>query len=67
VKDFNTIATPINELTKKEVPFKWGEVQQKAFEELKMKLTAALSWHSQISARCLKLNVMQVELELEAC
>jgi hypothetical protein len=32
---------PINELTKKEVPFKWGEAQQKAFEEFKMKLTTA--------------------------
>ena len=39
VKDFSTIAAPINELTKKEVLFKWGEAQQKAFEELKMKLT----------------------------
>jgi hypothetical protein len=28
-------------LTKKEVPFKWEEVQEKAFEELKMKLTTA--------------------------
>jgi hypothetical protein len=41
VKDFSTVAAPINELTKKEVPFKWGEAQQKAFEELKMKLTTA--------------------------
>jgi hypothetical protein len=41
VKDFITLAAPINELTKKEVPFKWGEAQQKAFEELKMKLTTA--------------------------
>jgi hypothetical protein len=41
VKDFSTIAAPINELTKKEVPFKWGEAQQKVFEELKMKLTTA--------------------------
>ena len=39
VKNFSTIAAPINELTKKEVPFKWGEAQEKAFEELKMKLT----------------------------
>jgi len=29
VKDFSTIAAPINELTKKEVPFKWGEAQEK--------------------------------------
>jgi hypothetical protein len=39
VKDFSTVAAPINELTKKEVPFKWGEAQQKAFEDLKTKLT----------------------------
>jgi len=41
VKNFSTIAAPINELTKKEVPFKWGEAQEKAFEELNMKLTIA--------------------------
>jgi hypothetical protein len=41
VKDFSTIATPINELTKKEVPFQWGGVQEKAFVELKIKLTTA--------------------------
>jgi len=41
VKDFSTIAAPINELTKKEEPFKWGEAQEKAFEKLKMKLTTA--------------------------
>ena len=37
--NFSTIAAPINELTKKEVAFKWREAQDKAFEELKMKLT----------------------------
>jgi hypothetical protein len=42
VKNFSSIAAPINELTKKEVPFKWGDVQQKAFEALKMKFTTAL-------------------------
>jgi hypothetical protein len=42
LQDFNTIAAPINEMTKKEVPFKWGEAQQKAFEELKTKLTTSL-------------------------
>jgi hypothetical protein len=41
VKDFSTVAAPINELTKKEVPSKWGEAQQKAFEDLKTKLTTA--------------------------
>ena len=42
VKDFNIVAAPINELTKKEVPFKWIEAQQKTFEELKTKLTTTL-------------------------
>jgi hypothetical protein len=41
VKGFSTIAAPINELTKKEVPIKWEEAQQKAIQELKMKLTTA--------------------------
>jgi hypothetical protein len=41
VKDFSTIAAPINELTKKEVPFQWGAAQEKAFKELKIKLTTA--------------------------
>jgi hypothetical protein len=66
VKDFSTVAAPINELTKKEVPFKWGEAQQKAFEELKTKLQPQFL-HSQTSVRHLKLNVMPVELGSEAC
>ena len=41
VKDFSSIAAPINELTKKDVPFQWGEAQEKAFKELKTKLTTA--------------------------
>jgi hypothetical protein len=30
---------PINKLTEKNVPFKWGETQPKVYEELKIKLT----------------------------
>ena len=41
VEDFSSIEASINELTKKDVPFQWGEAQEKAFEELKMKLTSA--------------------------
>ena len=41
MKDFSSIAAPINELTKKDLPFQCGEAQEKAFEELKMKLTSA--------------------------
>ena len=41
VKDFNSIATPINQLTKKDTPFQWGEAQENAFEELKTRLTSA--------------------------
>ncbi|WVZ90280.1 hypothetical protein U9M48_036590 [Paspalum notatum var. saurae] len=39
VPNFSTIVAPINELTKKKVPFNWGQAQEKAFEEIKMKLT----------------------------
>jgi hypothetical protein len=41
VKDFNTIAAPLNELTKKGVPFSWGTQQENAFDMLKDKLTHA--------------------------
>ena len=34
VKDFSTIACPLNELTKKNVPFVWGKAQQNAFEKV---------------------------------
>ena len=39
VKDFSTISCPLNELTKKNVPFVWGKAQQHAFDELKTRLT----------------------------
>ena len=39
MKDFSTIAAPLNELTKKEVPFVWGTPQNAAFKLLKDKLT----------------------------
>jgi hypothetical protein len=30
-KDFGSIDVPLNELTKKDVPFVWGTAQQEAF------------------------------------
>ncbi|KAK1649085.1 hypothetical protein QYE76_066890 [Lolium multiflorum] len=41
VKDFGSIAAPLNELTKKDVPFVWGDAQQEAFMIQKDKLTHA--------------------------
>src|SRR5438128_2556068 len=41
VKDFSTIAAPLNELTKKGVPFHWGQAQEDSFTVLKEKLTNA--------------------------
>ncbi|XP_035816895.1 uncharacterized protein, partial [Zea mays] len=41
VRDFSTIASPLNELTKKGVEFKWGNSQEDAFQELKKRLTEA--------------------------
>ncbi|KAL0285778.1 UNVERIFIED_CONTAM: Transposon Ty3-I Gag-Pol polyprotein [Sesamum radiatum] len=35
------MAAPLNELTKKNVPFKWGNAQEKAFQAIKEKLTHA--------------------------
>jgi len=41
VKDFSTLAAPLNELVKKNVSFKWGEKQEKAFQTLKQRLVSA--------------------------
>ena len=41
MKDFSTIAAPLNGLTKKGVPFVWGAAQELAFDELKCLLTSA--------------------------
>src|SRR3954466_2848521 len=41
VRDFSTIAAPLNELTCKDVPFTWGTAQEEAFAVLKDKLTHA--------------------------
>jgi hypothetical protein len=41
MKDFSTIAAPLNVLTKKGVPFSWGTTQENAFTMLKDKLTHA--------------------------
>jgi len=41
VKDFSTIAAPLNELVKKHVGFKWGQKQEQAFAVLKDRLTHA--------------------------
>jgi hypothetical protein len=41
VKDFSTMAVPLNELTKKGVPFSWGTRQENAFNMQKDKLTHA--------------------------
>ncbi|KAL1559606.1 hypothetical protein AAHA92_09931 [Salvia divinorum] len=41
VKDFSTIAAPLNEIVKKDVGFHWEEKQESAFNLLKEKLTTA--------------------------
>ncbi|XP_027912354.1 uncharacterized protein LOC114171680 [Vigna unguiculata] len=41
VRDFSTLAAPLNELVKKNVSFKWGEKQEKAFQTLKQRLVSA--------------------------
>jgi hypothetical protein len=41
VHDFSSIAAPLHELTKKGVPFSWGDTQEVAFNTLKDKLTHA--------------------------
>jgi len=41
VPNFSTLASPLNELVKKDVSFNWGEKQEYAFQQLKENLTNA--------------------------
>jgi len=41
VKGFSSIAAPLTELIKKDVPFVWGEEQEKSFQALKLMLSSA--------------------------
>jgi hypothetical protein len=41
MRDFSTIAAPLNDLTKKGVPFYWGAAQEYSFNTLIDKLTHA--------------------------
>ena len=40
VENYTTIALPLTNLTKETVEWKWGELEQKAFETLKLRLTS---------------------------
>jgi hypothetical protein len=40
IPDYATITAPLRELTKKNIAFKWANRHQKAFEQLKKKLTS---------------------------
>jgi hypothetical protein len=41
VKDFSTLATPLTEIVKKSVGFRWGSEQDRAFVEIKERLCGA--------------------------
>ena len=41
INSFGQIACPLNDLTKKNVPYTWGEAQQNAFDMLKKQFTTA--------------------------
>lgn len=56
IKDFSSIASPLNELVKKHVKFEWKEKQENAFNELKDKLT---------NAPCLALPNFDKSFEIE--
>ena len=40
IKDFSRLAALMTRLTRKEVKFKWNDLCEKAFQELKMRLTS---------------------------
>ena len=42
IKDFSSIARPLHDLTKTDVPWTWKEIQQEAFDKLKEAICTAL-------------------------
>jgi hypothetical protein len=67
MRDFSTIDAPLNDLTKKGVPFYWGVAQEHSFDTLIDKLTHGPYSNFPILVRLLSLNVLQVEFELVMC
>ena len=41
IEDFSWLATPMTRLTRNEVNFEWNDLCERAFQELKMRLTSA--------------------------
>jgi hypothetical protein len=41
IQNFSSLATPLTKLTRKNEKYEWGEEQEKAFRELKARLTKA--------------------------
>ena len=41
IPNFSAIASPLNEVVKKDISFEWGERQQKALDDIKARLTQA--------------------------
>ena len=41
IEDFSRLAAPMTRLTRKEVKFEWNDLCERAFQELKMRLTSA--------------------------
>ena len=41
IENFSKLVTPMTKLTRKEVKFEWNDVYERAFQELKMRLTSA--------------------------
>ena len=41
IEDFSRLAAPVTKLTRKEVKFKWNDQCEKAFQDLKRRLTSA--------------------------
>ena len=62
VKDFSTIACPLNEITKKNVHFIWGNAQESALNELKKRLIEAPLLALPDFSKTFKLDVMLVAL-----
>jgi Reverse transcriptase (RNA-dependent DNA polymerase). len=67
IRDYSKIAEPLTRLTKKEVPFQWKDIQQRAFDELKEASCKAPTLKMFDSTKAVQIETDASDLAIGAC